>query len=751
MNEARANEKTLVQLKELHIGQLAKSEPTTVGIKTVAQAQDHLGERYRVTRCVGRGHTSVVFQAQDQVLDRSVAIKFLGQSSSIPPGNWDEARLMGQFNHPYVAQVYEASTTDSQRYIVMEWVTGRPLTLAWQGLAQEQRLQLLRKVTQGVAAAHERNIIHRDLKPSNILVTARGVPKILDFGIALEMDSDQTDKAFYFRGTPAYSAPEQLDPPVQVTTATDVYALGVLFYDLLTDSLPFIQTEPDALFASIRHTYPELPQALRQTVPLALRQTVPLALQNICLKAIEKLPTLRYPHAGALAEDIERYLRGERVWARPSFLSDKIQQEVFHHQQKLQLWRDNQLLTQREYDHLDRIYTRIAAPDDLSIVESRSLSLSQVCLYLGGWTIILGSAVLFYQTWSHIPSFWRPVPALLALGVMMSIGWILWRRNERRLAVGFLATANLLLPVTVAATLSHWGIFSAIQCPWGEESIYRQLTHAGAPVALGNLQLYLSAWCWVTYSWLCTRWLRSSIFVLFLIAALLSLLTCGYLIGGLTTWPLDMIAGRYLFAAVTLFGIGLWLDQRGRRLYAWPAAVVGQTGLVFTLSLLALSERSLFGWLHLRSDWMQGVEPQALSFFCNGLVYLTLAGLCQRLRTPLQRRVATVFNWLGSLHLLTPLRLLDQDGLDLHPTRQLVYRITLPIVSLVLVFTSVVRQMRAFFLSGLAGLATAIHRLTTKHLDRFFSWPVALIVSGLLTMLLAWWIPRWRIYKSRTR
>jgi len=742
VRRAQADREFLARLRQ---AQTDEPPPPKVAcaqpVLSLDQAQVLLGPRYRVIRRIGSGEIGAVFQAIDPVLDRQVAVKFLGQDQGLH--EWHEARLMGRLNHPNIAHVYEIGRADPYRYMVMEWVDGSVLTEAWRDLDLPQRLRLYLEVCDAVAAAHRRDIIHRDLKPANILVTSTLAAKVLDFGIATEIADAQGLDPTVFRGTPAYSAPEQITVPVRVSKATDVYALGVLLYELLTRSLPFTDTDPAALFAAIRERYPELPTALEAQVPLAL--------QNICLKCLEKDPSHRYPDAQSLAQDIRRVLAGEKVWARPSFVMDQVRQEVFLHRQRLMVWAKNDLLTQRECDRLESIYTLVIDPDEPSILESRRLSYSQICLYLGGWIAVLGSIVLFYRTWATIPVFWRTAPAWLAAALMMATGLILWQRREVRLALGFLATANLLVPVTLALTLGQWDLLSAGRYPWGDESVHRALAQAGSHVLVGNAQLYVSAWFWVAVSAGMVCLTRSSIFTAALVLAFLALATVGFLIDGMARQTLDGAAGRYLVQGAGLFTLGSILDHKQVRRFAWPPWVAGLGLMVISLTLIACSDNTLFGWLHSQPAALNSDEHHGLSFLANGLLYLTLAWVCRRVGTPLQRSGAQVLNWLGSVHTLAPLRILDLDGLSVPAGHRLVYRWILPLASLGFVFASVTRQMKSFFFSGLGGLAAAIHKISVEHLDRYFGWPVALIGTGLFSMFASWILPRLQARRSLRR
>jgi serine/threonine protein kinase len=733
LEELRGDEEMLRSLREATKD--VTGNTSRGGVETVAEAQSLLGERYRVTRKVGEGGTGQVYQAMDTVLERHVAVKFLRKPAGAEAEPWREARLASKMNHPNIAQVYEIGQAGERRFIVMEWVDGVAITDAWHDMPLERRLGIYLGVLEAVAAAHRQGIVHRDIKPSNIVVAGGARVKVLDFGIAHEWTIGDVEQTV-FRGTPSYSAPEQVTPPVKISPATDVFALGVLLYQLLTDSLPFPQRGQRELFDAIRNEYPQLPSAIQERTPIAL--------QNICLKALEKDPEKRYPDAQGLCDDIGRFLRGEKVWSRPSFLVDKVQQEVFYHRQQFSVWHQNELITQKEFDRLEGIYEAMLAPPDPSIIEARQLSLSQVCLYLGGWLAVLGSFVLFYKNWEQIPLYWRPAPAIAATIVMIAGGVAMWRRAESRLAVGILATANLLVPVTMLLTMGQWNVLGPAANPWGTESIADILDNFNTHVIVGNVQVYLSAACWLGFSLFLLRLTRSSIFVVFSIAAFLAWLTSCYIIGDMQNWQPDIIAGRYLYAGIGLFVFGTLLDRRGLRQYAVPLAWVGLAVMVLSLSGIAASEQTLFGWLGHRPEFFEENESRLLSSVCNGVFYLALAGMCIRLGTRMQRGIANALNWLGPLHILFMLRVLDSDDMHLPEARRMVYRFILPFASLAFVFGSVARQMKSFFFSGLTGIAVSVHKLTIEHLDKFFAWPISLIVTGIVWMAVSWLVPRWK-------
>jgi serine/threonine protein kinase len=734
VTEALENESLLSEVRSLRVkpSTTVKKESDRLAVSmSLDDAQLLLGKRYRVVKKVGSGGAGEVFQAVDAILERPVAIKFLLHKTSgdeTLSARWNEARLMGQFNHANIAHLHEIGQIQGWRFIVMEWVEGIPLTQAWEPMELAQRLKTFLDVLGAVAAAHRRGIVHRDLKPSNILVTADQEVKILDFGIALAVDTPGTVERRVYRGTPAYSAPEQISNPEQISPATDVFALGNLLYQILTDTLPFSQTDTRELFKAILVKFPELPNAIKEGVPLPL--------QNICLKAMEKDPSKRYPDAQALADDIQRYLRGEIVWSKPSYLFEKVQQEVDTHRHKLKSWLDNDLIARSQFERLDDMYQRMVSSADPTIVEIRKLSFSQVCLYLGGWLAILGSLVLFYDAWEKIPWYWRPSPAIGAGLLMTLCGTFLWWRKETRLSIGFLATAAMLIPLAILLGLGQWKILDPSAFPWGREAMF---TYHSA-VLFGNGQVGVAASCWLIVSLLFLRMTRSSVFSLLAIAAFLAVLTVHFLAAGMLHWPVELIAGRYLFPAFGLFIFGMVLDRRGLGRFAWPLCSIGLAIIIAALSVIAGSEKTLFGWVNITLNFLNRPEMICLSFIGNGLVYLALATICRRMETRLQRKLAHFLTWIVPFHILIPLWVLVYEG---HGHRR-IYRMLLPAVSLVFVLGSVIRQRKSFFFAGLAGLAAAVAIFTQGHFKTLFAWPLALIGTGIVWMFVSWLLPRWR-------
>jgi serine/threonine-protein kinase len=283
---------------------------------------------YRVTRMLGEGGMGVVCLAEREDLDNVVAIKFL-RDARLSPHRRErflrEQRFLARLTHPSISRLYDAGTLpDGTPYFVMEYVDGEPLTRFCErhDLSLDARLRLFRQACGAVQYAHRRALIHRDLKPSNILALydRRGknaAVKLLDFGIAKqEDDSGGATRTVFGLMTPAYAAPEQLrGEPVGV--ATDVYSLGVVLYELLTGGLPFDLAEQTPFEAARIVTTMDPARPSTKGFTFAVGKGAWADLDVLCLTAMHRDPDRRYPTVEALARDVDHYLAGEPLEARP--------------------------------------------------------------------------------------------------------------------------------------------------------------------------------------------------------------------------------------------------------------------------------------------------------------------------------------------------------------------------------------------------------------------------------------------------
>jgi serine/threonine protein kinase len=284
---------------------------------------------YKIKHVLGEGGMGVVYLAERQDLHSLVAIKLL-RDAWLSPARRErfavEQRTLAQLNHPCIARLYDAGIlADGTPWFVMEYVDGLPLTeyCRQRKCSIDQRLRLFHAVCEAVLYAHQNAVIHRDLKPSNILVKNDGSVRLLDFGIAKQIDgadasADQTRTALRLM-TPAYASPEQIRGE-RVGIQTDVYSLGVILYELLAERLPFDLSSktPAEAETLIAQTEPLKPSARGKEN--AERQTSSTAwadLDVICLTAMHKDPQRRYRSVEALIRDVDHYLSGEPLEARP--------------------------------------------------------------------------------------------------------------------------------------------------------------------------------------------------------------------------------------------------------------------------------------------------------------------------------------------------------------------------------------------------------------------------------------------------
>jgi len=290
---------------------------TILEIPAPSKAADHLSG-HRILRELGCGGMGRVFLAFDESLKREVAIKTLhpryAQHPQLRARFLREAQSLARLKHPNIVQIHSLGPSGEEPHFVMELVAGAPLTEAARPLDLRQKAELMHKVLLAVDFLHQNQLIHRDLKPANILV-AGWEPKLLDLGLALPTEeSGRLSLDGGMMGTPDYFAPEQARGGISLDARSDIFSLGIVFYELLTGSRPFRgETLLDHL-ANICEQDPILPRRLNPNLPGAL--------QDVCLKALEKDPANRYRSAREMADDLERYLAGEPVLAAPTAYED---------------------------------------------------------------------------------------------------------------------------------------------------------------------------------------------------------------------------------------------------------------------------------------------------------------------------------------------------------------------------------------------------------------------------------------------
>ncbi len=266
----------------------------------IGQAISH----YRILEKLGQGGMGVVYKAQDTKLDRLVALKFL--PSHLNASNEEEARFIQEakaasaLNHPNVCTIYDIKEFEGQTFIVMEYLEGKTLREAKQGMDAWEAVDVVAQIAEGLAAAHEKGIVHRDIKADNIMVRPNGRAQILDFGLAKLPGRSLLTKAGSTIGTTAYMSPEQAQG-AEANHRTDIFSLGVLLYEVLTGQLPFKGTHEAAVMYEVINVDPPLPSGLTPEVEPGL--------DRIVMRCLEKDQNKRYQSARDVAADLRGFKR----------------------------------------------------------------------------------------------------------------------------------------------------------------------------------------------------------------------------------------------------------------------------------------------------------------------------------------------------------------------------------------------------------------------------------------------------------
>jgi len=269
--------------------------------------KEMIANRYLINKKLGEGGMADVYLAQDSFLNREVAIKILRGKLSLDPVALlrfqREANAASRLNHPNIVEIYDVGEDGGQHYIVMEYIRGKSLKelIAQRGAMDKQEaLQIMDQLLCAIIEAHKNNIIHRDIKPQNILVKDDGTVKIADFGIATVSDAVQLTQTDTVLGSVHYLAPELARGEI-ATFQSDIYALGITFYELLTGQVPYTGESPVQI--AMKHMREEMP-AVRSINPM-----VPQAMENIVIKATTKNKAYRYKSASDMYDDLMNCLK----------------------------------------------------------------------------------------------------------------------------------------------------------------------------------------------------------------------------------------------------------------------------------------------------------------------------------------------------------------------------------------------------------------------------------------------------------
>lgn len=262
---------------------------------------------------LGRGGMGIVYRARDTRLDQPRAIKFIRAGPFADPKSHDrfsrEAKAVARLDHPGVVRIFALGEHGDTLFICMEFLEGGNLhaKLRQGAMAIRAAAELVSRLARAMQHAHDNNVLHRDLKPANVLLTADGIPKVSDFGLAKLLDEEEElTQVGAVMGTAAYMAPEQAESRLgEVREAADIWALGVILYQCLTGALPFVGTSRSDTLEAVKNRAPMPPRRLRADIPADL--------EAICLQCLRKQPQERYGSAAALADDLDNWLAGKSV------------------------------------------------------------------------------------------------------------------------------------------------------------------------------------------------------------------------------------------------------------------------------------------------------------------------------------------------------------------------------------------------------------------------------------------------------
>ena len=682
---------------------------------------------FRTIERIGAGGMGEVFKLQDLKLDRVVAGKVIrrdraGQLSEATRGFLREAKSLALFSDHRIVQIFECRLDADPAVIVMEYVDGFELGKLGPSLEVRQRASVIRDVADAVDRAHALGIQHRDLKPSNIMLDGALRPKILDFGLS----DDRPDRG-HLVGTVQYVAPEQLDTSQRIDRRTDVYALGVILYELLCGVTPYRADSTADILDAVKIGQPRL--------PIEINPNVPPALQAIALKAMERRPVDRYQTAAEMVRDLDRYLAGQPVEAKPTQYALTLSTRARTHVDQIAEWLRLKLIYPHEAAKLKAAYKPLEAREDDWILASRVLSYSQIVLYLGAFVLLIGSAYYFYgYRVAEIPNFPKPLIVLGAPFVGLNLaGLWLYRREHQAVAVAFYLAGVCILPLLLLIAFYETKLFVA------PEGAINQI--AGEFVS--NKQLQITAGITVAWAgWLAFRTRTgalSTVAVILLFFFALTLMTDA----GLSTWlqkeEYDQLSFR-LFLLIPVYGLIGWHAQREDRGWlARPSFVAGALMLVLALDLLAQKGR-MFQHLGIRSldpDHLDDtLLPTVIALSANGAIFYAVAASLARRSWSYVEPAAHFLFIIAPYSILEPLAYLAGDGS--YSER---YTWSYLMLAVGIALLSQFRQRKSFYYAGIlnAGLALYFIALRRHWYDKP-SWAIGLVLIGLAGLVIGFMI-----------
>jgi predicted Ser/Thr protein kinase len=678
---------------------------------------------FRTIERLGRGGMGEVFKLHDLKLDRVVAAKIVRKDRRAVRALREflgEARTLALFQDRRVVQIHEFRGDADPPVIIMEFVDGFELGQVAASLEYHQRARIIEQVAEAIHHAHRLGIQHRDLKPSNIMLDAALSPKILDFGL-----SAGDPGRGHLRGTLPYLAPEQLDPSRSIDARTDVYALGVILYEVLCGDVPFTGADEEHVIDAIRQGRPRL--------PVEIEPGVPEPLQAIALKAMENDPAARYQSAQEMAQDLRRFLDGRPVLARPAVYTSALDARIRAHLDHIAEWVRLRLIYPHEARHLKAAYRELEAREDDWILSTRSVSYSQIALYLGAFLLVAGA--LFYFGAYRLEAFKGVVKPFAVLGLpflgLNVVAHHLYGKEHRAVAVAFYLGGVALLPLFLMILLHEQGI-------WVVAANTRGQLFTDGYLSNRQLQVTMFAAC----AWACFLAFRTRTVALSTVfTALVFLMALAVLSDfGLRDWltadqpQLDKLSLHLAPLVLVYAAFAYCLERSQRPWFGRPLYVAGALTLILALELLAWNRKE-FEYLGLTMTWFQGKGDIVLldtltAMTLNGVAMYAVALVIERRGSDVMKRAGGMLFTLSPFAALKPLGYLSWDGHYSH---------NFDWIYLALSFGSCLlsrhRQRRSFYYAGLINMGWALWEIADhNHWRNKPLWAIALVTGGLVVL-----------------
>ncbi|MCG8526821.1 MAG: serine/threonine protein kinase [Opitutales bacterium] len=616
---------------------------------------------YPIIGKLGSGSMGDVYLAYDAQLERNLAIKCLScelrEYDSLKSRFLKEAKVMAQLNHASVVNIFHLGKDEDIPHFVMEFVEGKPIDRALYSKSFSEKVRVFKHLLISLSKLHEQGYIHRDLKPENILVDEQMNLKLLDFGLALDLQTELLDGKNEIVGTPNYFSPEQTHRNGNLTKRSDIFSLGVILYELLTEELPFDAPDLEAQLEAIRNSDP--------IIPCSITPGLPGDLQNICLKALEKSPEKRYQSLSDFAADIDRFLNGEKVHAIPSAYSDLMKGKVSRHLVEIADWRSSNLISENEYHKIHHLYRSLEEREDSWILEMRRLSLPQVGLYFGASLVVIAQILSLFFSLGPFSAAIETAVSTASITCLGYLGFRYWSGQQYRTAMPYLMGFCAILPLSISLILYHSGWLGNPTTSLLNRELF---VHWGSPKVITNAQLLTSLVASIPVLAFIRIRTQNTIFSLllslnFVLAFLVYLAQIGLL-----DWIETEISELYIH--LLLLGLILLIaaffveknqcsdDSRYIHPLGFLITFISLTGIAYT-------REPLHQWLEITIPFTRGQAEYC--FLINAMIYFGLQKWLDSIETPQMRRLALCFRFLIPSHVLIALLSLSVSAINQKP------------------------------------------------------------------------------------